>query len=197
MKRKIFIGCVSAACAVAFACIGYADDLAPYFNIFSPGSAQQMNYARQQPPFKIAAPSGWYMALVKEESSSADRAFLCKKDPREWLSKGNLEPFPFPYLKVAFLPNPEKAPASLIIQNQIDQLQAVGAPILVNEMITVDSVVGRHFTTRVPNVDFVMDTYLFSKDDVFISIKALCEAGLFEEVKKEIKQAIDSIKFSL
>lgn len=82
-----------------------------------------------------------------------------------------------------------------MIDNAMAQVKATGTPIMLQEEITVAKKTGGHFTSAVPGTDLIMDTYIFTSEDAFIVIKAICKKDLFEKIKPEIKEAIGSIKF--
>jgi hypothetical protein len=175
----------------------FAEDFTKYYHIVSPKNIEKIMYGRMTPPFKIKAPQGWYMAMANEDVPNVDRAIFCKEDPTEPFSQGKFEPFDFAYMKIAFLPNLDEVPAIVLVDDFISQVEATGTTILFREELTVDNKKGGHFTSPVPGMDLMMDTYIFTSEKEFISIKTICKQEEFEYVEPEIKEAINSIKFSL
>lgn len=166
------------------------------FTIASPKYTKQINYMREDPPLTITAPKDWHMALKKEYAGGIDRAFFCKYDPEKPLSQGAPGPFETPYIKVSFLPNPESLPSIVSHNSLLARLKSMGAAILIDEEITVDGRLGSHLAASVPGENLTIDVYIFTAGDTFLSVRAACESDEFEETKKEIKEAIDSIRFS-
>ncbi len=193
---KVFAAsCLIIGCLVGQAVSSYAEDLTKFFVIASPQYIERIFYIRKEPRFRIKAPEGWYMAKASDDYPSVERVFFCKSDPTTPLSEGRCEPFDFAYIKAAFLANPEQLPPGSMIDNAMAQVKATGTPIMLQEEITVAKKTGGHFTSAVPGTDLIMDTYIFTSEDAFIVIKAICKKDLFEKIKPEIKEAIGSIKF--
>lgn len=166
------------------------------FTIVSPKYTKQINYMREDPPLTITAPKDWYMALKKESAGGIDRAFFCKYDPEKPLSQDARGPFETPYIKVAFLPNPEGLPLIASHNSMLSRFKSIGVTILIDEEITVDNQLGSHITASIPEENSLTDVYIFTTGDAFLSIKAICRADEFEGTKKAIKETIDSIRFS-
>lgn len=173
----------------------YARDLSEDFTIVSSEYAETVNYKRMDPPFSMSVPKGWYLAYLNEDVPGIDRAFFCKDDPTKGLSQGL--GIDMPYIKVAFLPNPDGVAAEVPADNQVLIIQEAGGDIMTYEKVLIDDQVGTHFTSSVPGEAWIMDTYIATLNNVFFSIKAVCKDEVeFKEIKPKIKEAIDSIKFS-
>lgn len=166
------------------------------FTITSPKYTEQIAYMRSEPPFTITAPKDWYMALKKEKVGGVDRAFFCKYDPNKPPPRGALWPFKIPYIKIAFLPNPQALPAITWSTGMVPQLKSMGASILTDEKIKIDNRSGVHVTSSLKEENLTMDVYIFTMGNAFISVKTTCRSNEFEKTKKSIKEAINSIKFS-
>lgn len=169
-------------------------NLANFF-ISSPEYTKQLEYTRQEPPFTITAPKGWYMALKKENVMGVDRVFFCKYNPEKPLLQGASGPFEIPYIKVAFFAEHEGLPTVTWRNSIVSQLRSMDMPILIDEEIKVDSRLGNHVTALFSEENLITDVYIFAIGNLSLSIKAICGSDEFEETKKEIKEAIDSIRF--
>jgi len=176
----------------------YADDFTKGFFVYSPKYVKQFKYSRQDPPFSMIAPEGWYMALRREEAPpSSTGAMFFKYDPEEKGKQGILE---LPYIRVDFFINRDIVSAIDYASQTVAKLKKEGLNILTEaEKIEVDGEIGSHFTTDSPfkGSEEILDNYIFVNEYRVIMISAPCKSAEFEEVKKEIRKAINSIKFRI
>jgi len=202
MKKKniIIINLINVIIVSLIFCLNYkslvyAADYTKYFYITSPEYVETITYTSGDPSFKISAPQGWYMAMKKENISGEDRAFFSKSDPEKPLSQGIYGSFGFPIIMLKLSPNPSGISALEFIRITEEMAKSDGAKILVNEEIQVDNKVGVHFVCKATGQDSIADTYLFTTKSIIIDITGIYKEEEFETVGKEVKEAINSIKF--
>ncbi len=172
----------------------YPRDLREIFEVVSPEYVKQINYIRKQPPFKITAPEGWYVALNKDEVEKAGepRAVFCKYHPGPYLARGN---FGFPFIEVKFWPNPENKSSLMWADDIVSEMRRKGMEgISAPEAIQVKNYKGAHFTLPHPSGLYVSDSYIFEGEGYFVSIITYYEPG--KSIATETKEVIDSIDFS-
>lgn len=195
--RIIITSLIFIACLGVIESFVYADNFTKDFFITSPEYAESLSYTREDPPFMMVAPKGWYMAMMRPEAPpSPTGVYFFKNNPEEQGRKGILVT---PYIKVDFFINNDIPSAIDYALRVVDAVRKEGANILteVGE-IKADGETGSHFTTDSPfkgNKE-ILDNYIFVNDYRIIMIVAVCESTEFEEAKKEILGTINSIKFN-
>lgn len=170
----------------------YCVDLSRSYSISSPQTVQRLTYTREKPSLQISAPAGWYMATAVVDSV-VDRAIFFKNDPKKVLSQGHI---PMPNIRISFSDNPRGLPAFFMTSEFARQIKEQGGSILLEpQELTVDKVLGSHFTSLEPRQNVVMDLFVFRRHNMYVAVMAVCDYAEFKGLQKSVKQAVDSIKF--
>lgn len=192
--------------AVALGCILYfglwkpsahADDFTKDFFITSPKYSRFLVYTRQDPPFMMTAPRGWYMAMRRPEAPpSPTGVYFFKHDPEEEGKKGNLTT---PYIVIDFFRNEDIASAMDYALQTVAQLKKEGLVILTGaQEFKAGGESGGHFTTKetLTEGEEIIDNYIFVDEYRVVIISVLCKPDEFEGARRAIRQALESIRFS-
>ncbi len=175
----------------------HADDFTKDFFITSPKYSEHLVYTRQDPPFMMKAPGGWYMAMRRPETPpSPTGVYFFKHDPEEEGKKGNLTT---PYIVIDFFRNKDIPSAMDYALQTVAQLKKEGLVILAEaQEFKAGGESGSHFVTKgtLMEGEEIIDNYIFVDTYRVIFISVLCKPDEFEGAKSEIRQAMDSIRFS-
>ncbi len=193
-KRLIFGALFLAIVSTSSFAIGFAQEDNGTWVTLPPSSTKHTIYVIPNPPFQIAAPSGWYMSQRTDEPNlGGERVVFSKYDPAEVNANFN----PYSYFSVVFLLNKNKVSIEDEALEYLNALQKKGAKILSpHENIYIDNNIGIHFTVELTD-NTVSDVYLFEKNQIIIFIKGVSAVSDFAADKKKIKESINSIKFSM
>ncbi len=192
--KKLLLTLLVAICLFSAASLLYAEDLNKYYAIASPEYFKEISFANQQFPFLIVAPKGWYMAQATSDQISA-RAFFSKSDPKESLSQGR---FPIPSIGGEFISNPKGLTADAMSSDLVSQMKSSGRQILLEPQdIYADKNLGSHYTGLDPKKNIIWDACVFKGKKAFVFVMVTCKYAEFEGLKASIKEAVDSIKFSI
>jgi len=175
----------------------YADDFTKDFVITSPEYSEYLTYIRQDPPFAMTAPTGWYMALRRPEAPpSPTGVYFFKHDPEGEGRKGNLTT---PYIVIDFFRNEDITSAMDYASQTVAELKKRGVSILVEaQEFKAGGESGSYFATKetFAGGEEVLGNYFFVNEYRAIIISVLCKPDEFEGTKKEIRRAMDSVRFS-
>jgi hypothetical protein len=174
-----------------------ADDFTQTFSITSPRHVDHMAYERQDPPFVILAPEGWFMASRRPDAPSGSiGVFFFKEDPTPEGKKGNLVK---PYIRIDFYRNQDIPSAIAYARQAVESLKKAGIKILAEaEEFEAAGETAGHFTTQgdMAGGEETIDNYVFVDPYRVIMISAVCRPAELEETRKAVRASVHSITFS-
>jgi hypothetical protein len=203
MKNKIssFVFQVMTAGLIGICLLGShassagAADLSTSFDVYSPETVQHLSYSNPEFPFTILAPKGWYMVMLKVGAPvDTFKVLFFKNDPRPALSQGE---FSKPYIRVDLAQNKDITTAKDYGAQVVTTLKTHGVTFFSEPQdLTIDGQTGINFTTDSPvERDATIDNYIFVNKKMILLIGILAPTVGYPEVKAEILEAVNSLKF--